>query len=162
KIGKCCTYKKILQGLPGNLCKEEGLKVRKIIKQVATQWNTMHSVVKCALKLQPMLDRLIMLSECNQGKAKTHLEWFKLTDAEWSLFKHLLPVLCILKRAMVKILASSYPTLYEVIPYMDTLNRKLEKIYNNITQPAIITHGVARALAVLDKYYSKTDNWIIW
>ncbi|KAF9013827.1 hypothetical protein BDZ89DRAFT_923691, partial [Hymenopellis radicata] len=162
KIGNRCARKKTLQSLLGDLCEEEGLKVRKMIKRVATRWNTMHGVVKRALKLRPALDRLVMLPECNQGEAKTHLKRLRLTDAEWSLFSNLLPVLRLLERVTVKMSASSYPTLHEVIPYMDTLNRKLEKIHDDITQPAIITHGVARALAVLDKYYSKTDDSIMW
>lgn len=108
------------------------------------------------------IDRLVLHPDCNQGEAKTHLKRFKLTEREWGLLEDLMPVLRVLEGATVKMSASTYPTLHEVIPIMDLLNKRFEKILDDLTQPAIIHHAVARGLAVLDKYYSKTDDSVMW
>jgi hypothetical protein len=112
--------------------------------------------------MRDTIDQLVLLHECNEGEAKTHLKRFRLTDAEWQLLEHLMPILRILERATVKMSSASYPTLHQVIPLMDLLNKQFEKLLDDTTLPAVIHHAIARALAVLDKYYFKTDDSIMW
>ncbi len=52
--------------------------------------------------------------------------------------------------------------LHEVIPIMDLLNDELKKIVNNASQPSVIRKAVQRAITVLDKYYTLTDDSIMW
>ncbi|EEB92819.1 hypothetical protein MPER_08615, partial [Moniliophthora perniciosa FA553] len=54
------------------------------------------------------------------------------------------------------------PLLFEVIQHMDTLNEILEDWARDPAKPAVIRYGAAKGLAVLDKYYSKTDDSIMY
>ncbi len=45
---------------------------------------------------------------------------------------------------------------------MDSLNQKLELVFNDQTCPAIIRKAVQRGLIVLNKYYSLTDDSVMW
>lgn len=44
-----------------------------------------------------------------------------------------------------------------MIPIMDSLNDGLELALKNESYPLSIRHGAARALFILNKYYTKTD-----
>jgi hypothetical protein len=57
---------------------------------------------------------------------------------------------------------SSLPLLHVVIPYIDSLTKKLERVINNASKPAIVRAAAARSLAVLNKYYAKTDQSIMY
>ncbi len=57
---------------------------------------------------------------------------------------------------------SRVPLLYEVIPMMDILTQELEKaVKNNLLMPCVYAR-VSHRLANIDKYYSKTDESIMW
>ncbi len=45
---------------------------------------------------------------------------------------------------------------------MDLLNDKLERVVNDESQPSVIRKAVQRAIMVLDKYYTLTDESIMW
>lgn len=45
---------------------------------------------------------------------------------------------------------------------MDILTRELEKALKNRSNLPVVHAGVARGLAIMDKYYSKTDESIMW
>jgi hypothetical protein len=52
--------------------------------------------------------------------------------------------------------------LHEVIPLIDTITRTLEKaITDHSLYPAVRT-SAAKGLAILNKYYSKTDDSIMY
>ncbi|KAJ3816600.1 hypothetical protein F5880DRAFT_1457244, partial [Lentinula raphanica] len=61
-----------------------------------------------------------------------------------------------------RISSSKYPMLHEVIPIIDVLNKRLEEAVANTALPLVVRRGVQRAIMVLDKYYSKTDESIMW
>lgn len=52
--------------------------------------------------------------------------------------------------------------LHEVIPAIDALHGDLSDIATHEDTPNIITYAIKQGLAVLDKYYSKTDQSIMW
>ncbi|KAJ3817739.1 hypothetical protein F5880DRAFT_1466505, partial [Lentinula raphanica] len=64
--------------------------------------------------------------------------------------------------ATTRISSSKYPMLHEVIPIIDVLNKKLEAAVANTALPLVVRRGVQRAIMVLDKYYSRTDESIMW
>jgi hypothetical protein len=54
------------------------------------------------------------------------------------------------------------PLLHEVIPIIDILNEKLEGFRDDEQLMAVEKGGVERGLAVLNKYYGKTDKSIMY
>lgn len=53
---------------------------------------------------------------------------------------------------------SKYPLVADAIPLMDILERQLVAMLNDKNQPLIIRASAAKARAVLNKYYGKTDD----
>ncbi|KAK0451967.1 uncharacterized protein EV420DRAFT_1645902 [Desarmillaria tabescens] len=65
-------------------------------------------------------------------------------------------------RATERISHSAVLLLHEVIPTMDSITRKLEKYLEDATLYPAVCAGVTHGLAITDKYYSKTDESIMW
>jgi hypothetical protein len=57
---------------------------------------------------------------------------------------------------------SKVPLLHEVIPLIDTITRALEKAITNRDLFPAVRASAAKGLAVLNKYYSKTDESIMY
>ncbi|KAJ3965038.1 hypothetical protein EV361DRAFT_780934, partial [Lentinula raphanica] len=53
---------------------------------------------------------------------------------------------------------SGRPLVADVIPVIDLINHKLEDLVNDMTKPSIVRASAAKGRAVLNKYYSKTDD----
>ncbi|KAF9064976.1 hypothetical protein BDP27DRAFT_1195606, partial [Rhodocollybia butyracea] len=81
---------------------------------------------------------------------------------QWGLLQCMEPIFKILNKATNWISTSKYPTLHQVIPTMDILNDMLEKEFNDTARPAVIHRAIQRGIIVLDKYYSLTDDSIMW
>ncbi|KAF9062918.1 hypothetical protein BDP27DRAFT_1186921, partial [Rhodocollybia butyracea] len=82
---------------------------------------------------------------------------------QWGLLQCMEPISkFILNEATNWISTSKYPTLHQVILTMDILNDKLEKEFNNTACSAVICRAIQRGIIVLDKYYSLTDESIMW
>lgn len=59
---------------------------------------------------------------------------------------------------------SRVPLLHEVIPLIDAITAELDKYIennDNVYHP-LVSAAAARGLAVLNKYYSKTDDSILY
>jgi hypothetical protein len=54
------------------------------------------------------------------------------------------------------------PMLHNVIRLMDLLNDQLESFVLNVDNSLVLRHGAAKALTVLDKYYAKTDESVLY
>ncbi|PBK89306.1 hypothetical protein ARMGADRAFT_936027, partial [Armillaria gallica] len=83
-------------------------------------------------------------------------------DEEWEVLIQLQPVLEIFLKATECISCSVVPLLHEVIPTMDSITKKLEKYLEDATLYPAVHVGVACGLAITDKYYSKTNESIMW
>jgi hypothetical protein len=57
---------------------------------------------------------------------------------------------------------SKVPLLHEVIPLIDTITRTLEKAVTNRELYPAVRASAAKGLSVLNKYYSKTDESIMY
>jgi hypothetical protein len=65
-------------------------------------------------------------------------------------------------KATERMSRSKVPLLHEVIPLIDTITRTLEKaVVNRELYPAVRA-SAAKGLAILDKYYAKTDDSIMY
>jgi len=54
------------------------------------------------------------------------------------------------------------PLLYEVIPIIHILTEKLEEVVEDVDLMLVVKGGATRGLAVLHKYYGKTDDSIMY
>lgn len=54
--------------------------------------------------------------------------------------------------------ASARPLIADVIPLIDLLHDRLDELVNNTDKPMIIRASAAKASAIIEKYYSKTDD----
>lgn len=55
--------------------------------------------------------------------------------------------------------ASAHPLIADVIPLIDLLlHDRLDDLVNDIDKPMIIRASAAKASAIIEKYYSKTDD----
>ncbi|PBL01890.1 hypothetical protein ARMGADRAFT_883386, partial [Armillaria gallica] len=57
---------------------------------------------------------------------------------------------------------SGVPLLHEMIPMIDILTHKFKKCLKNSNILPVIYAAVAQGLAIINKYYSKTDKSIMW
>jgi len=54
------------------------------------------------------------------------------------------------------------PLIHQVIPLIDQLHSRLTNLRNDETMHASIRHAANNAIIVLDKYYSRTDECVIY
>lgn len=60
-------------------------------------------------------------------------------------------------------LVASYATCGQVIPDMDALHKHLCKLTANTAEvPFVVRHACRKALYIVDKYYGKTDNSVLY
>ena len=57
---------------------------------------------------------------------------------------------------------SKTPLLYQVIPLIDTLTRMLETASDNKALFPAVRAATAKGIAILNKYYAKTDKSIMY
>ncbi|KAJ3738528.1 hypothetical protein EV360DRAFT_21004, partial [Lentinula raphanica] len=167
KIGHRCARKSPLQKSLAEYCQLRNIKKLKMVKRVPTRWNTMYNVVDRALKLRKAIHSLTLSPTHNVGPPTKRLKRYHLSDEEWLILESLRPLLkvfisALLHDATTRISSSKYPMLHEVIPIIDVLNKKLEEAVANNALPLVVRRGVQRAIMVLDKYYSRTDESIMW
>ncbi len=62
----------------------------------------------------------------------------------------------------LRISRTSTPLLHEVIPLIDILTKLLDKKIIDTSLPMAIRAAVARGRAILNKYYSLTDDSIMY
>ncbi|EEB96155.1 hypothetical protein MPER_04758 [Moniliophthora perniciosa FA553] len=102
------------------------------------------------------------MTEHGKGKPSARLRPLLLSPEEWQVIQELEPILNVLERTTEEVSKEAHPLLHQVIPYIDALNSVLEKHLRNKNLLPCVRAAVARAIAVLDKYYSKTDESIMW
>lgn len=54
------------------------------------------------------------------------------------------------------------PVLYQIIPFIDKGTERLETAVANEALPRVVRAAAARGIRMLNKYYSKTDNSIMY
>ncbi|THU95120.1 hypothetical protein K435DRAFT_798347 [Dendrothele bispora CBS 962.96] len=163
KLGKKFRNNDLLQEELVQLCKSENISPKKLIRPVDTRWNTMLDVIERALYLRPVLDRMLSMAKfTKKGKGRIRLVHLKLTPEEWELLTELRPILKWFKIVIERFSKTNRPLLAEVIPYIDSLTKKLERVIKDSAKPPIIRAAAARSRAVLNKYYGKTDDSIMY
>ncbi|EEB91041.1 hypothetical protein MPER_10671, partial [Moniliophthora perniciosa FA553] len=142
--------------------KKMDLKPAKVVKRAKHRWNTMSKVVKRVIAARQPLGALCLMPEHNKGPPARRLKHLLIKSDEWQVINELAPILNALERTTEAVSKERHPLLHQVIPYIDALNTMLEKHLSNRKLLPCVRATIARALAVLDKYYSKTDESIMW
>jgi hypothetical protein len=64
--------------------------------------------------------------------------------------------------ATLRLSKNKIPLLHEVIPIIDILTDRLEDVSSDAKYLPSVRAGAAKGLAVLNKYYSKTDESVMY
>lgn len=145
---------------------------------VPTRWNSVAETLRRSLYLRLALEKLIVLERHNTDKS-ARLKRFKLRKEEWELLTQLEPILsvniffcynfkCLLQiiqhflKATERMSQSKTPLLYQVVPIIDALTRMLEIASDNEALFPAVRAAATKGIAVLNKYYAKTDESIMY
>ncbi|THH15827.1 hypothetical protein EUX98_g9402 [Antrodiella citrinella] len=137
------------------------IKPKQMIRFVATRWNSVSQAISRALYLRPALDTLLALPKYDKNNKKS-LRRFKPSPEEWIVLEQLEPVLEMFLVATELISHSSQPLLHVVIPIIDKLTAELENVIANNNLVQAVRLAATRGIKVLNKYYSATDESIMY
>ena len=148
-----------------------------LVYAVRTRWNTVTEVLERGLQMREVLGQLCDMTAFNSSKSGgVQLRRYTINDEEWvileQLFKLLHVSLIVLRRYRISDSARWQPFLYatkimskgdyalvhNVIPSMDILTEHLDAFKDDTNLKPIIRVAAARGMAIMNKYYSRTDE----
>ncbi len=177
KLGRRIFNSGPMQASLQRKCADVNIKEQGMICAVVTRWLTQGTVLQRALELRPALDLLCDDSDwtpnCKKGIAK-----FKLDNDQWLFLEQLEPMLIVHPRlpifrlllimrqmlflASEHMLKSKFLLIHQVIPLFDSLINKFEDFISNEDLFAGVRAAAIHGRAVICKYYSKTDDSIMY
>lgn len=136
---------------------------------MATRWNSHVVMLQSMIALRDPLDSLG--DGHSDLTALSHTEWAILQELEETLLVR--PAMfCLIDpythvfKPFLKLTArmenKTRPLLHEFIPALDLATIHLEKVVRTTTLYPVTRIAAARGLVVIDKYYSKTDESIMY
>lgn len=156
------------------------LKQLQMKRSVKTRWNSLSDCLKRALYLRLAIDNLLTLTKYDKP-GDQGLHRYKHTAEEWTILEQLDPLLTVrvyyilsllslmfspflqmFTDATKRISASNVPLLHEVIPLINILTTQLEDCVASPALHSVVRVTAARGLHVLNKYYSRTDDSIMY
>ncbi|KAF8581324.1 hypothetical protein K439DRAFT_226228 [Ramaria rubella] len=90
------------------------------------------------------------------------LKRFSLSDKEWELLCQLWPLLDHFLQATKRMSTSKIPRIFEVIPIIDVLTASLDKYASDKSMFPAMRSAAAKGREILNKYYSLTDDSIVY
>ncbi|OJT02096.1 hypothetical protein TRAPUB_7442 [Trametes pubescens] len=138
-----------------------GLDYEVLIRPVSTRWNTVTEVIERALAMRDVLGDLCDKVQFNRRDG-ARLRRFMLTDEDWKLLDQLHRLLGPFLFATNQISSSTRALVHEVIPYIDILTEHLDDYTADLELAPSVRAAAQRGRAVLNKYYERTDESIIY
>ncbi|GJF01012.1 hypothetical protein PsYK624_173170 [Phanerochaete sordida] len=132
-----------------------------MVRAITTQWNSLAQAIGRALKLCAPLTRLLTMPKYNT-KGKKGLARFQLGEKEWDLLRELHALLIMFLRATDRVSRSNLPLLHEVIPVIDIITGRLLEAMEKPSLPAQVRYRAALGYRLLNKYYSVTDESVMY
>ena len=148
-----------------------------LVRAVKTRWNTVTEVLERGLQMREVLGQLCDMTAFNSSKSGgVQLRHYTINDEEWVILEQLFKLLhvshivlrryCISDRAhwqpflyATKIMSKGdYALVHNVIPSMDILTEHLDAFKDDTNLKPIIRVAAACSLAIMNKYYSRTDK----
>ncbi|KAG2363135.1 hypothetical protein BDR07DRAFT_1283122, partial [Suillus spraguei] len=130
---------------------KDGAHKRHLDRRVATRWNSDFACLCAHLFFKDEV-KIFMSASDND------LSDYVLTAAQWKLAEHLVPVLELFNDLTNLFSQSEVPLIYEVVPMLESLEHALDRVYNALTEPAVVHIAAKAALQVVGKYYALTDD----
>ena len=178
KLAKCIFHNALLRDDLAACCIQVKVEPRLIKCSVPTCWNSVAEMIESVLHLRAALDHLVEM-DWHNTVAKTHLQKLKILQKEWDVLSQLTKILsvCDFKlcelvidanlsqpflQAMLWLSKNKIPLLHEVILVIDILTDRLDDVSRDMKYLPSIHAGAAKGLAVLNKYYSKTDESVMY
>ncbi|TDL14515.1 hypothetical protein BD410DRAFT_733965 [Rickenella mellea] len=90
------------------------------------------------------------------------LKKYRLSNEEWDVLKQLSPLLQRFLAATERISKSAVPLIHEVIPLIDSLTDTLAAAVLDEALHPVVRAAMARGVEVLNRYYSKTDDSVMY
>jgi hypothetical protein len=113
-------------------CLQSQIRLKSMVWDVATQWNSTLELIWHALKLWPALQLLIVMCEHNKAWG-VHLKQFQLSEAEWKLPEQLHPLLNLLLDATKKISQNKIPLIHDAIQIVDILTAVMDDFIDDMS-----------------------------
>ncbi|THH18736.1 hypothetical protein EUX98_g8907 [Antrodiella citrinella] len=142
-------------------CESCGITPKQMIRTVATRWNSTSDAIARALELRLAINKLLALSKYDQP-GKKGLRRFKLFDPEWVILERIHPLLQKFVLATKIISKTNTPLIHQVIPVIDILTENLQQTIDDRSLPKMVRRAAKRGLTVLNKYYSATDQSVMY
>lgn len=149
-------------------------------RDVPTRWNSTAELVERASTLRPALDRLVLMVEFNKP-CGVNLSQYRLSSQEWDLLIALKPMLNVrpcsycfsmpsphinfiqgILYATNEVSKSAIPLVHDVIPLIDSITSILDETMDNVLEDLAIRHAALRGLLLLNKYYARTDDTVVY
>ncbi|KZS97031.1 hypothetical protein SISNIDRAFT_395007, partial [Sistotremastrum niveocremeum HHB9708] len=95
---------------------------------------------------------------------KLKMEKFIMLNKEWLLAEEMLPIMEVFKACTVNLSSGNTPLIHQVIPVIDHITAVLTKAYKDESgnTSLIIRHGALNGIKILNKYYSKSDDSVMY
>ncbi|KAL1947002.1 hypothetical protein VTO73DRAFT_13963 [Trametes versicolor] len=132
-----------------------------LIRSVKTRWNTVTEVLGRALKMRMVLTDLCDMVQFNKAHG-VRLRQFVLSDEEWVALQQLHDLLDPFLFATKEISTSGRTLVHQVIPYIDVLTSHVDNFKKDDALLPAIRAAAQRGRVILDKYYSLTDDSIVY
>ena len=148
-----------------------------LVRAVKTRWNTVTEVLERGLQMREVLGQLCDMTAFNSSKSGgVQLRRYTINDEEWVILEQLFKLLhvsfithrcdrnsdCSRSQPFLyatKIMSKGdYALVHNVIPSMDILTEHLDAFKDDANLKPIIRVAAARGLAIMNKYYSRTDE----
>ncbi|THU90063.1 hypothetical protein K435DRAFT_618061, partial [Dendrothele bispora CBS 962.96] len=134
------------------VCRKEKIKYKTIKRLVKTRWNSFTVMLGSLLYLRKALDRLC----ANDSNLPV------LLNSDWVLIESLYGVLKPFIWFTEEFQNNKRPLIHEVLPLMDTISHQLDDFKDNLDEHDLVRAAVERGIKILDKYYSKTDDSVVY
>ncbi|CAB4410663.1 unnamed protein product [Rhizophagus irregularis] len=122
------------------------------ILDVPTRWNSTYDMVKRALDLKVVFDKIILASEFSD------LNNIKLSQSDWTSLENIAAFLRCFAKLSTEMCASTYPTISAVYPMYNLLMGHAEKKMNKDKTPNNIALAANAAWNKLYEYYNKASE----
>lgn len=136
-------------------CEQKGMPPKILPRPVQTRWNSSVRTLEVALSMRSAIQLLT-------GSAKNKLAAYAVSDVEWGALQDLHTVLKPFQQATLLMEGMGRPLLHAVIPLMNNLVSKLEDFVDDKKLHASARAGASAGRKVLTKYYSLTDESIMY
>lgn len=150
-----------------------------LVRSVKTRWNTVTEVLARALDMRAVLGDLCDMVQFNKPRG-VRLRQYILSDEEWTTIEQIYGLLDVSSTSgctdcsslMIPLQPFLYATkaistsgralVHQVIPYIDVLTRHVDAFAADETLTPAVRAAARRGRLILDKYYSLTDDSIVY